>query len=78
MAWDGAGGAGRGYGARMPQYKVLSQQDRALTGKFSPQRLEEAINAYAVQGWRVVSMTTAEFPGLGRNRDEIVVLLEHP
>ena len=62
----------------MPSYKVLTQQDRALTGKFSPAKLEEAINGLAAQGWRVVSMTTAEFPGLGRNRDEIVVLLEHP
>lgn len=60
------------------QYKVLTQRDKALSGRFSPERLEEVLNSHAEQGWRVVSMTTAEFPGLGRARDEIVVLLEQP
>jgi hypothetical protein len=61
----------------MPTYKVLTQQDKALTGRFSPARLEDALNELAGQGWRVVGMVTAEFGGFSK-RDELVVLLEHP
>jgi uncharacterized protein DUF4177 len=60
----------------MPQYRVLTQKDRYFSGKFSPEKLEEAINGYAHEGWRVVSMTTAQIPAFGRNREELVVLLE--
>ncbi len=48
----------------MKQYKVLTQKDKWFTGKFDPQRLEAAINAYAQQGWKVVSSFSAEIPGL--------------
>ena len=41
------------------QYKVLTQKDRFFAGKFDPQKLEQGINAYAEEGWRVVSMPTA-------------------
>ena len=58
------------------QYKVLTQKDRFLSGKFSPEKLEEAINAYAAEGWRAVSMTTAEIPGFGTKREELIILLE--
>jgi hypothetical protein len=60
----------------MPQYKVMTQKDRFFSGKFSPEKLEQAINGYAQEGWRVVSMTTARIPTLGRDRDELVVLFE--
>ncbi|MBC7762309.1 MAG: DUF4177 domain-containing protein [Candidatus Saccharibacteria bacterium] len=60
----------------MATYKVMSQKDRFMSGKFSPEKLEEAINAYAEQGWRVISMATASIPSLGGAREEIIVLLE--
>jgi hypothetical protein len=37
------------------EYKVLTQQDRRWTGKFTPESLEHALNSYAAEGWRVVS-----------------------
>ena len=37
------------------EYKVLTQQDRRWTGKFTPENLEHALNSYAAEGWRVVS-----------------------
>jgi len=40
------------------QYKVLSQKDKWFSGKFDPTVLEQAINAYAQQGWRVVGCAT--------------------
>jgi hypothetical protein len=58
------------------QYKIMTQKDRAFSGKFSPEKLETAINAYAQEGWRAVSMVTATIPGFGSNREELVVLLE--
>ena len=37
------------------EYKVLPQEDRRWSGKFSPENLEHTLNSYAVEGWRVVS-----------------------
>jgi hypothetical protein len=58
------------------RYKVLTQKDRFFAGKFDPEKLEGAINAYAEQGWRVVSMATASIPGgLNTHREEIIILM---
>lgn len=57
------------------EYKVLTQKDRFFGGKFDPQKLEAAINSYAVQGWRVVGVATADVPGFGNARQELVVIL---
>lgn len=58
----------------MKEYKILSQKDKFFSGKFDPQLLENAINAYAEQGWEVVSMATASIPAFGGSRDEVIVL----
>lgn len=58
----------------MKEYKILSQKDKFFSGKFDPQLLENAINAYAEQGWEVVSMATASIPAFGGARDEVIVL----
>lgn len=58
------------------EYKVLTQKDRFFSGKFSPEKLEAAINGYAAEGWRAISMATAEIPSMGRSREELIVLME--
>ena len=58
------------------EYKVLTQKDKWFSGKFDPDKLEEALNAYAEQGWAVKAATTASIPGFGGNRDELIVILE--
>ncbi len=58
------------------EYKILTQKDRFFSGKFSPDKLQEAINSFAEEGWRVISMTSGEFPGMLKSRSEIVVCLE--
>jgi hypothetical protein len=59
------------------EYKVLTQKDKWFSGKFDPAKLEEALNAYAEQGWVVKAATTAAITGLiGGNRDEMIVILE--
>lgn len=61
---------------KMYQYKVLSQKDKWFSGKFDPLILEQAINAYAQQGWRVISCATADIPGFGTTRQEFITVLE--
>jgi hypothetical protein len=60
----------------MLQYKVMTQKDRFFAGKFDPEKLESAINAYAAEGWRIVSVATADIPGFTGSRQEIVVIFE--
>ena len=61
----------------MKEYKVLSQKDKWFSGKFDPQKMEEALNAYAEQGWVVKAAVTANIPGmLGGAREECLVILE--
>jgi hypothetical protein len=67
------------------QYKVLTQRDEWFRGKFDPERLEEAINYYARQGWEIVGVATTDVgsfwgsfmpKGGGAVRQEIVVFME--
>ena len=58
------------------EYKVLSQKDKFFAGKFDPELLERAINAYAQEGWEAVSMATASIPSFGGAREEIIVLFQ--
>ena len=60
----------------MKQYKVLTQKDKWFSSKFDPEKLEQALNAYAEQGWRVVASTSGDFPGAFGSRNEIIIILE--
>jgi len=62
----------------MTQYKVLTQKDRFFAGKFKPEKLEAALNSYAEQGWRVITIATATIPGAfgSTHREEMVVVME--
>lgn len=60
----------------MKEYKVLTQKDKWFSGKFDPAKLEEALNAYAQQGWTVLTCATADIPGFGSSRQEFITVLE--
>ena len=61
----------------MKEYKILSQKDKWFSGKFDPITLENALNSYAQQGWRVVAAFSAEIPGFfNANREEAIFILE--
>jgi hypothetical protein len=60
----------------MKQYKVMTQKDRFFSGKFDPEKLEGALNAYATEGWSVISIATATIPSLTGQREEMVVVFE--
>ena len=57
------------------EYKVLSQQDRRWSGKFSPENLERTLNSYAAEGWRVVSSFPVGSPW-SLSTSQVMVLLE--
>ena len=56
--------------------QVMSQKDKWFSRKFDPETLEAGLNAYAEQGWRVISIATASIPGFGGNREELLVVFE--
>ena len=58
------------------EYKILSQKDKWFSGKFDPMVLEQAMNAYAQQGWRVIGCATADIPGFTAARQEFITILE--
>ena len=60
----------------MKEYKVLTQKDRWFGGKFDPEKLEQAMNSYAVEGWAIISIATAIFPAFTGTREELLVVLE--
>ena len=60
----------------MKEYKVLTQKDKWFSGKFDPERLQDALNAYAQQGWNLVTCATADVPGFGGTRQEFVGVME--
>jgi hypothetical protein len=64
-------------------YKVVTQRDQFFRGEFDPLKLTELMNSLALEGWRVVAITTADvstFAGTfwsGRGaREELIVFLE--
>jgi Domain of unknown function (DUF4177) len=62
--------------APLSQYKVLTQKDRWFSGKFDPEKLEQALNAYAQDGWQLIMGATASIPALmSSNREELIFVL---
>jgi hypothetical protein len=51
-------------------------KDRFFSGKFDPEKLETMLNSYAGEGWTLKAVTTAEIPGFGTKREEIIFILE--
>ncbi|NLC06068.1 MAG: DUF4177 domain-containing protein [Erysipelothrix sp.] len=60
----------------MVEYKVLTQKDKVWSGKFDPEKIEAALNAYASQGWRVVTAASADIPSITGARSEVIIILE--
>lgn len=59
-----------------PQYKVITQKDRYFSQKFDSSLIERALNEYAQEGWTLVNAVSADFPGIGGGRNELVLFLE--
>ena len=57
------------------EYKVLTQQDRRWSGKFTPENLEQTLNSYAAEGWRVVGAVPVASPW-SLSTSQVMILLE--
>lgn len=58
------------------EYKVLTPKDKWFAGKFDLEKLEQAINSYAAQGWQVISVATASIPSVPEgHREELIVIM---
>jgi hypothetical protein len=57
------------------EYKVLSQQDRRWSGKFTPENLETTLNSYAAEGCRVVGTVPVASPW-SISTAQVMILLE--
>ncbi len=63
-------------GFKGKEYKVLTQKYKCFAEGFSPETLEQAMNAYAAKGWRVISVVTARFPSVPEGtQEELIVVL---
>ena len=61
---------------RLKEYKVLTQRDERFGGVFTLEKLEQVLNAYAAQGWHVVSVATVPVPdAAGGSRNEPVAII---
>jgi hypothetical protein len=61
----------------MFDYKVLTERDSKLSGRFDLEVLETMLNSYAAEGWRLVEGFVAA--NLAKSaKAEIVLILERP
>ncbi len=59
----------------MYEYKVLAERDKAFSGAFDPDVLENLLNSYASNGWRLAEgfMVNSIWKSM---RSEVVLILE--
>ena len=58
------------------QYKILTPKDKIFANRFDLARLEEVLNRFAREGWRVCSMATPQITSFTGDKEELVILLE--
>ncbi|MET7902222.1 DUF4177 domain-containing protein [Streptomyces sp. NPDC005355] len=47
----------------MYEYKVIQIREGLIGGKMSAEKIEDLLNKYAADGWRVKAITSAEVKG---------------
>jgi hypothetical protein len=57
------------------EYMVLTQKDRVFGGKFNPEKVQQALNDFAAEGWTLQEVCTTTFPGFTGSREELVMFL---
>ena len=63
----------------LKEYKIIGQEDEWLNGgRFDKNSMENMLNSYARQGWRVREMISSKTFGVffGTPRDEMMIVLE--
>ena len=63
--------------AGIKHYKILTPKDKFFEGKFDLDKLEQALNHFAKQGWVVRGMSTPHVAGFsGGDKEQLIILLE--
>ena len=60
----------------MFEYKVISVKDRFFGNRFSPEKLETAINTLGAQGWELVEIANSDSAGMMTNRSEMIMIFK--
>ncbi len=60
----------------MFEYKVISVKDKFLGNRFSPEKLESAINALGSQGWELIEIANSDSAGMFTNRSEMIMIFK--
>lgn len=59
----------------MYEYKVLTERDKRFTGGFDPETLEQTLNSFASEGWKLVeAVSTGNL--MKSAKAELVMILE--
>ncbi|WP_131746202.1 DUF4177 domain-containing protein [Frankia sp. Cppng1_Ct_nod] len=58
----------------MLEYKVLTQRDKAFSGKFDFNTLEATLNSYAAEGWRLAESIVASSVWKSVNAEFVLIL----
>ena len=60
----------------MFEYKVISVKDKLFGNRFSPEKLEQAINELGSQGWELVEIANSDSAGMLTNRSEMIMIFK--
>lgn len=60
----------------MFEYKVISVKDKLFGNRFSPEKLEQAINELGSQGWELIEIANSDSAGMLTNRSEMIMIFK--
>lgn len=60
----------------MFEYKVISVKDKLLGNRFSPDKLEKAINTLGRDGWELIEIANSDSAGMLTNRSEMIMIFK--
>lgn len=60
----------------MFEYKVISVKDKLIGNRFSPRKLEEAINTLGSESWELIQIANSDSAGVFTNRSEMVMIFK--
>lgn len=60
----------------MFEYKVISMRDKFFGNRFSPEKLEKAINELGTQGWELIEVTNSDSAGMLTSRSEMIMIFK--
>lgn len=60
----------------MFEYKVISVKDKLFGNRFSPEKLEKAINQLGAEKWELIEIANSDSAGVMTNRSEMIMIFK--